>query len=227
MTSYILEGNKIRGVGDSKAVQVDQLGELLTMNWKQAALNRGELFYAKVGEFTTPIVGGGNGTIIDLDQPEFAISIPSGITVQPIRFSAQIQLPLIALDDDESEILVWADTGKAWTLDGTWANTLTPANLKTIGGTTSRCTVKSVCSADTTEGTPVVVELARAVYVAEIEGAGATSHWKRMDFLYEPDPAPLLVGPCTIIVNYGGTVATYAFVQAIWREIATTSIQNG
>jgi hypothetical protein len=226
MTTYILEGNKRRGVGDSAPMSVDQLGELITMGWKQAALNAGELFYAKVGALSTPIVGGGAGTIIDQDQPEFGLSIPAGMTVQLIRVSAQMTIPLLATDDDESEILVAADKAAASALDGTWANTITPINLKTIGGTASRCTVKSVCSVNATNPT-LDLELFRDVVTGEIEGAGAASYWKQHNVLYAPDECPLLVGPASVFIYWGGTVATYAFMQAIWREIATASIQNG
>lgn len=224
--SYYVEGNKRRGVGDAKAITVDQLGELITMGWKQAALNAGELFYASVGSFSTPVVGGGAGTIIDIDQPEFGIKIPEGVTWQPIKLSWQVQGPLMAADNDEVEVLAAVDNTAASTLDGTWVNSVTPINMKTVGGPGSRCTVKSVCNADTTDMT-LNVELYRKVWVAEIEGAGASSYWKNFEGLYEPDPSPMIVGPATLFVFWGGTVATNAFFQAIWREIATTSLQNG
>jgi hypothetical protein len=203
---------------------MSRYGAQYMQDWKNALVAAGKVFYAKVGDFSTPVVGGGAGTIIDLDQPEFAIAIPSGKTLIPISFRAQALLPLLAADADETEILISADLDAKWALDGTWANTITPRNLKNKSGNTSALTVKSVCSVDTTESTSTLIELARAILNGDVQGTAANAMWNKNTLIYEPEPAPLISGPATILVHWGGTVATYAFLQAIWAEINTEDL---
>ncbi len=60
------------------------LDGLVNADWRQALIARGYGWHFDVGAFDTGITGGGAGTVIDLDQPEFGISVPSGYTL--IRF---------------------------------------------------------------------------------------------------------------------------------------------
>jgi len=59
------------------------------------------------------------GTVLDLDQPEGVLSVPSGFTLIPIRFGVQAQVPLLAADADEAEILIAVDRGASWAQYGT------------------------------------------------------------------------------------------------------------
>ena len=43
-----------------------------------------------VGALSTGPVGGGAGTILDLDQPLLAVGIPQGVVLRPIYFSILI-----------------------------------------------------------------------------------------------------------------------------------------
>lgn len=200
-----------------------RFGQLYTQDWKQALIVSGKAFYAKVGAFSTPVVGGGAGTVIDLDQPEFGISIPSGKVLIPLLVQVQAQVPLLATDADESEILLAADIATAAKLDGTWTNTITPINLKTNSAEVSACTVKSVCTADTTD--PVLdLELARAVITGDVQDTPANSIWTRLELNHDPRLPVFLVGPASLFLYWGGTVATSAFAQIMWAEINTTDL---
>ncbi|MFA5378360.1 MAG: hypothetical protein WC455_21580 [Dehalococcoidia bacterium] len=197
-------------------------GSLITANWKMGLAMQGRVFYAKVGALSTPVVGGGDGTVIDLDQPEFGISIPSGTTLIPIRFAVQATTPLLATDADEIDILAAVDVDTATAFDGTWANTLTPENFITTGGVTTACTVKSVCSADTTD--PVLtLELDHVQVTGDVQSA-ASVLWTAPRLQYEPEVPPFIVGPASVFVYWGGTVAVNAFAQIVWAEIPTTLI---
>jgi len=101
-------------------------GELFIADWIQAAILEGYGFIANVGSLSTPIVGGGDGTIIDQNQPEFGMIIPDGKTIIPIRLAIQMTTPMLATDADEAEAVAIVDTTAATVaaaLDGTWANT--------------------------------------------------------------------------------------------------------
>ena len=93
----------------------------------------------------------------------------------------------------------------------------------------SACRVGSAFTADmtTTPGNggaaadPVLdMELARMVKTYEIEGTATSTHWDRgVELVYEPNYPPFLVGPCSLLVYFGGTVANIGgFAQLMWVE---------
>ena len=50
-------------------------------------------------------------------------------------------------------------------------------------------------------------------------GTATTVFLKKLELVYEPRFPPFLVGPCTLLVYYGGTVATVgSFAQVSWVE---------
>src|SRR5262245_54626730 len=77
-------------------------GVLVEANWLDQMIARGLGWLVNIGDFSTPITGGGAGTIVDNDQPEGIISVPSGYTIRPVRFHLHGQVPLLATDADEA-----------------------------------------------------------------------------------------------------------------------------
>ena len=189
-------------------------------------ISRGMGRQVTVGAFSTGIVGGGAGTILDLDQPELVIGVPAGVVIRPLRFSAQVQVALVAADNEENEILLAVDSLGAWNGDGTFTLE-TPSNMRTSSLVGSACAVGSAFSADMTTkpvngpaADPVLdIELARAVETFDIFSTGVGVLLKRIDLLYEPIHPPYLVGPASLIVYFGGTVANVGgFIQGAWIE---------
>ena len=180
-----------------------------------------------VGAFSTGIVGGGAGTILDLDQPELAIGVPSGYCIRPLYIFCQVQTGLAATDNDENEILFAVDSKGLWSGDGTFTAE-EPSNLRSDLFAGSACRVGSAFTADMTTTQPGVtaadpildMELDREVKTYEIEGTATSTHWDRgVTLHYEPSYPPFLAGPCTLIVYFGGTVANIGgFVQVHWVE---------
>mgnify|MGYP001606543293 CR=1 FL=1 len=78
------------------------LGAGLSADWRSALIARGLVWHVDVGAFSTPIVGGGNGTILDADQPELIIDVPTGWCCLLLRCHVVCQTPLIATDSAES-----------------------------------------------------------------------------------------------------------------------------
>ncbi len=188
-------------------------------NWKLKALLEGRGYHVDVGAFSTPIVGGGNGTIIDQDQPECGISVPSGTTIIPIRISVQCQTPLLATDADESEIVIAWDQAAA--IDAGTSTAETALKMNDNSSVASLCTCYSAYTGNCTNPT-LSVELARAVATGDINGTTpANALWGKLDLLYEPLLPPLIVGPASLIVYFGGTVATSGFAQVEWLEFLT------
>lgn len=178
------------------------------------------------GAFSTGIVGGGAGTVLDLDQPELVIGVPAGFVLRPLFIAAQVQVALVAADNDENEILFAVDSLGLWSGDGTYTFE-EPSNLNTSYAKGSACRVGSAFTADMTTtpkygaaADPVLdIELDRGVETFDIFSTGVSANLKRLEQRYEPQNPEWLEGPCSLLVYFGGTVATVGgFVQVRWIE---------
>ncbi len=199
------------------------MSEILTI---EEAIRLGMGRAVTVGALSTGVVGGGAGTVLDIDQPELAIGVPAGIVIRPIFIGAQVQVGAATTDADESEILAAVDSLGLWTGDGTVTDE-NPSNMRTDLDKGSACRVGSAFTADmtTTPGNgqvaadPVLdMELDRAVVQLELATAAA-QNYINLALRYEPRYPPFIVGPATVLVYFGGTVATVGgFIQAQWVE---------
>jgi len=198
-------------------------GSLSVADWLNLKNMEGRVFQVDVGDFSTPIVGGGNGTILDADQPEYAMAVPTGTTIILNRVAVQCQTPLLATDADEAEILVIIDKDIAYAGTGT-ATAETPLSIRTDQKRTSACTCKSAFTADITVAPTADIELARKVITGDVNGTAVNALWGVLDLTYEPKIPPIVVGPATVCVYWGGTVATSGFAQIQWTEISSTDI---
>lgn len=193
-------------------------GALFTEGWRQRLIMDSRGYHVTVGAFSTGITGGGAGTILDLDQPEVGIAVPSGTAILPIRIHIQHTLGLAAADNDEFESLIAVDRVTALAFDGTWATAETIFNMRTDNTRSSNCTAKSECTADTTD--PVLgIELARRVHHVDLMGTATTVFKASGELLYEPQYPPIIIGPGSLILYWGGTVAVEGFAQIEWVEI--------
>jgi hypothetical protein len=196
----------------------------IPFDWKQKSILDGRGYHVDIGAFSTPIVGGGNGTAFDQDQPEGVISVPSGTTIIPIRIGVQCQVPLLAADANEVEILIAADIAAAHTANATTPPTSETALKLYVGHPKeSLCTCYSASTANSTNPT-LGLELAHKVITADKQNTPVTALWGDLELLYEPEVGNLLVGPCALYVYWGGTVATSGFAQIEWLEFLTSDL---
>lgn len=180
-----------------------------------------------VGAFSTGIVGGGAGTILDLDQPEFTIGVPAGYALIPLYVEIVVKGGVSTADGDETEALLAADSLGLWTGDGTFTSE-NPSNLRTDLDKGAACRVGSAFTADmtTTPGNggaaadPVLdMELARVVESADQGGTAANVAYRIIRLLYQPNYPPILVGPSSLLGYWGGTIATVdGFAIVHWVE---------
>ena len=189
-------------------------------NWKQDAVRAGNAYHIDVGAFSTGVTGGGNGTIIDQDQPEAIVSCPSGYVIIPTRIHVACQTPLIAADADETEIVIAADVAAAaaGTTGIAGATAETAVNMHSRSSSSSACSCYSASEANWTNPT-LGMELAHAVKTGDVQGTAGNALWGDLSLLYEPESPPILSGPCAIYVYWGGTVATPGFAQIEWIEL--------
>ena len=208
---------------------LNRRGALHGIDWIQAAILEGYGFKSTVGALSTPVAGGGSGTVVDLDQPEFGMIIPAGVTIIPLRIAIQLTTPLLVTDADEVEALGFVDVTAATVaaaLDGTWTTTITPTNkrIALANRKTSTCTVKKQCTADTTDPTESI-DLFHSIMVADMNGTPANALITRHDVLYEPKEKDFIVGPASLFIYWGGTVAVSGFMQMDWLELPSTHLQ--
>lgn len=202
-------------------------GSGLQADWRQGFVFEGKAYHVTIGAFSTPIVGGGNGTVLDIDQPEGVISVPSGTSIIPLRIHVQTQAPLSVTDNDESEILIAVDRAAAWFGDGTKTDEVAYP-MRTDLSSGSACACASAFTADMTrDGTAdpaLTIELARSVTVADVQGTAATVVVTKHELLYEPQVPPIIVGPAALYLYWGGTVATSGFAEVEYAELLTTGV---
>jgi hypothetical protein len=186
-------------------------GELYTFPAVERRVLEGLGATVNVGAFSTPIVGGGAGTVILIDEPEGILSVPVGYTLIPLRIHVQTLAPLIAADADETEILIAADIASAWVGDGTVTDE-TPINMRSDMVAPGALTAASAVTGAITD--PVLgLELDRSIRVADLQSAVGVAFVKH-ELLYEPKVPRLIVGPAAVYIYWGGTVATSGFAQA-------------
>ena len=187
------------------------LGSALVADWKQALIARGFGWTVDVGTLTTPIVGGGNGTVLDLEQPELAINCPSGYCMVPLRIAVECQLGLQTTDSHESEIWIGFDRTQVQTAGTSTAET--PGNLRSDITATAPFTAYSAYTADGVAA-PVITTLARRQGLTDVQGTAATVNVYVFDLEYQPLNPPMIVGPAHIAVYFAGDIAVSGFIQA-------------
>ena len=186
-----------------------------------------------VGAFSTGIVGGGAGTVLDLDQPEFVVSVPAGHFIRPIYCEIVVQGGISTADSDETEALLAVANLQQWRVAGTPTGAAvtqtdeTPVNMRTDLGEGSACRCASafvvdmevVNAAGTSADFVLNMELARIVETADQAGTAANVAYRIIRLLYEPLNSPILVGPACLVGYWGGAIANvggFAVVQ--WVE---------
>jgi hypothetical protein len=186
------------------------LGSALTSDWRQALVARGFGWHFDVGAFSTPITGGGAGTVIDQDRPEFCISAPAGFSIIPLRLDVAVQVPVQTTDSHETEILIAADRAAKYAGDGT-VTLETPTNLRSDLASGCPLTCFSAATANITNPT-LGIELAHAVKLMNF-GDATGLDMMELKLCYEPRISPIFVGPCAIYGYFGGSIASAGFAN--------------
>lgn len=214
----MFKGGQVEAKGSAAGAQVValELDQCIARGWGRMAT---------VGAFSTPITGGGAGTIIDLDQPEVVVAVPAKYVMIPIRIAVQCQAPALAAANEEIEILIMGDRDSLWPADGTFTDeSRSIFNMRTDINYGAACRLASAFTADmTANGTrdpgdaSFSFELARKVKVADLKTSVGVL-WVELDLLYEPKHPPILVGPSNLYIYWGGTAAVTGYAQVSWVE---------
>jgi len=201
----------VLGEGNEETLRQTRLGQLFTADWKQRLLLAGKLWKVSVGTVAaggdvTAIVGGGNGTTVDQDQPEVIIGVPAGYFLIPVEINVAARVDADA-DGEMGYIIAYADRSAAPVEDGT-VTVETPLNLLDGAGAFPGYAA-SAATADITD--PTVDELLDIVTVQASEFTHGTPTAADaalsvgLKMAYHPDTPSLIAGACGIYVHWGGT----------------------
>jgi len=210
------EATRVKRVGNS-------VKELLGMGLVHQAVDlliaEGQGGHVTIGALTTPIVGGGSGTTIEIAQPAGILNIAPNAVMIPVRFKVECEVGGVAADDEVDEILIAVDTGNA--ADGVNETTAVNEQVYNMRGDLGNglAGLVSAWSAVTTNLTTAPVhtmELDRAQHHREFGDATGLQITK-FELLYEPVHPPLLAGAsnlgAAVYVDWAGTVAVSGFAQ--------------
>ena len=188
-------------------------GAALAMDWRQALIARGFGWLVENGTLTTPITGGGTGvTVLDLEQPQLVLNIPSGLAMVPLRISIEAQIGLQTTDAHVNEL--WIGYDRTQVQSNVTSTSVTPSNMRTdLGGTTAPFTARTTYTADGV-ATPLINTLARKQASTDLQGLATNMNVYQFDLIYEPVNPPMICGPANISLYWGGSIALPAFSQA-------------
>ena len=196
-------------------------GAAYTASWKQQLRDEGRLFHMTVGTIAsggdlTLITGGGNGTTIDQDQPEFGVSVPNGTSLIPVEIHIACQVDMDA-NAEVGNIVVAYDSAAAFAGDGT-VTSETAVNLITAGGVSS---VATACSAATGDITDPTVSGILAVKTTRGSDNGTAGNLAvvTLELDYEPEAPFVISGPGAFYGYWGGTAAVPGVASVIWAEV--------
>ena len=212
-----MDATKVKEVGST-------VKQLLGMGEVHKAIDlliaEGQGGHVTIGALTTPIVGGGNGTTIEIAQPAGILNIAPNAVMIPVRFDIQCEVGLMAADNEVDEILIAVDTGNA--VDGINETTAINEQVYNMRGDLGNglAGLVSAWSAVTTNlsTAPVhTMELARNQNFRDFQGTPANAVGTQFGLLYEPKHPPLLTGAsnlgAAVFVDWAGTVAVSGFAQ--------------
>ena len=195
-------------------------GALWTADWVLARCAEGRVFCANAGTVTTPVTFGAG--IIDEDEYDLHIAVPSGTTIGILEVTAVLEVV-----GTNALMEVMAKTGTGSTAGA--GTTITPRNLRSDAPFTSNCTIKAACTASSG------VEITGAEFfrdcigkIATVATAGDSSGNLTRKFTWNHKAAgyiPIVVGASGAALGvFCGSQAGQGFITVMYVEIPSTRI---
>ena len=212
----------VTGEGDLGFLKMSKLGAQWAWDWQAQLAAAGLCYSAHIGTLTAGadvglIVGGGNGTTVDTNQPELYIGVDAGYYLIPLELHVIGDMDADA-NDEYGEILFFADRTQAPPTTATGTPGVVPPNNQLDGGAAFPGRCYGGVTTDLTN--PVMSEFIDLQYVntAEFVSNGTATNLTngiiqnlRMDW-YAKRPK-ILAGPCGLVVCFGGTAAVNGMIN--------------
>jgi len=199
----------VTGEADMDYLKMSKLGAMFTADWRMQLLLAGMVWSTEVGSVSAGadvslVTGGGNGDVIDLNQPELVIGVDAGYYLIPLEVRCCVQGDLDA-DTEEINIVLVADRTAAPVTTNASGTLETPVNMLD-GGPYFPGRAWSGSTADITG--PVTDQILDFVtcQMSSIDSTGVVAI-PIIKMEYIPEVPPILAGPCQIVLCFGGTAA--------------------
>ena len=194
---------------------------LVTTDWISTAIARGFGWMTDVGGGSTPIVGGGAGTVFDAEQPELAIDIPTGIIFVPLSASIVIEQSVDLTDGNVTEGEISLDRTRILGVEGATGTRETPINMRSdiVGG--CPCPAKSALTGDLS-ATPTISQVLAHTHSEKEVVTAVDEFYAQQRVDYNPDDPLLIVGPACFLLWWAGTAATSGYAQATFLAIPSS-----
>lgn len=195
-------------------------GQLFTAGWKAELAMAGYVYNVTVGSIAaggdvSRVTGGGDGTVIDSDQPEMVIGTPTGYFHIPLSFHCGLVGDGDADDADEKNIILFADQTKTAPASATGTKaTITPL---LDGGRAAASSGYHTVTVDITDPVATQVLGFATNQAAQVDASGTVVSTVRLD--YVPKQPVLLKGPCSVVACWGGTGAATAICTYCFAEV--------
>lgn len=201
------------GEADRAAPKMTKLGALYSADWKFQLAAAGMVYSAvsasssgalTAGADVVLIVGGGNGTTVDSDQPELIIGVDAGYYLIPISINAGLDMDCDA-DGEYGQFVAFIDRTSAPPTTNASGTVVTPTN-NLDGGAAFPGRCWSASTGDITD--PVLAELLVFKYFNTADnGTAASALPQNLDVSWEAKTPKVIAGPCSLVVCWGGTAA--------------------
>jgi len=187
-------------------------GAGIKLDWKQALAMEGRVFCFNLGNVTTAVAG----KAADVDQPQVAIRVPTGVDIAMIPLEAHIYCEDTV--STATELIVACasiDIGAGTSTEGL------AQNMKSGAGG-SKVKVQYTYSGD---GTAAVWgtnywELQRSGALYDV----AEDTMLEPELHYKPLVSPVLVPPATFYLFYGGAGSATGYLSVVWAEVPLSSV---
>jgi hypothetical protein len=204
-------------------LRMSLLGQQYVADWKHLLTAAGRMYRLSAvapsaGDDVTEVVGGGAGTVLDLDQPEIVIGVDEGSILIPVEFEVGLRSDLDA-DADQAAVLLTADRSQAVPTSVTAAThgAVTPVN-QLDGGPAFAGRAFVGVTGDITDPAPDEI-LAYKTWVIRDQGAAAAAVLTDLNYGKQFETPLLLRGPCGIYGYWGGTVAVNGIAQVLFAAV--------
>lgn len=217
----------VTGEGDLAYPKMSKLGVLFIADWRTQLVLAGLVYSAHIGTLTAGadvglIVGGGNGTTVDSDQPELLLGVDSGYLI-PLKVDVICDMDADA-DGEYGEILFFADRSQAPPTSATGTPGIVTPNNQLDGGPAFGGRCYGGVTTDLTD--PVMSEFIDLKYVnaAEFVSNGTATNLTSgivhvLEMHWVADKPKLLAGPCGLVICFGGTAAVNGMINIEFAHV--------
>ena len=209
----VVENPTIGRQGDFLDLSLSRQGAQVTQDQVLAWAIAGRLFHAQQGDVATQLAW--TETAYDEDQPQFALTVPTGRTVIPVSLVLNIEDQ--AGTDNH---YIWSTTTNSIGAGTSTSMTISP--MRTDAPHSSACSAYSLYTGNATAATGLI-EVAR--WVDPFGAAAGTSPFQLAWDIKTASNIPVLVGPATLQAHIIATSTdAEGFGEYVWAEFETPAL---